>query len=78
MRRVEKEFNNILVFATNIKTKAEKDFIGSVLNEGTVIQKWSIDQEDVDCVLRIVSSVLTSVDIIKIINILGFNCKELE
>ncbi|MDI1255615.1 MAG: hypothetical protein PSV16_05900 [Flavobacterium sp.] len=75
---MEANFNDILVFATNIKTKADKEFISDILNQDTVIQQWTIDQEDIDCVLRIVSSILTANDIIKIINILGFNCKELE
>ncbi|MGC4041377.1 MAG: hypothetical protein QM710_11495 [Flavobacterium sp.] len=70
--------NHILVFATNIKTKADKDFIGNILNEDNVIQQWSVDQEDRDCVLRIVSRILSANDVIKIINILGFSCRELE
>lgn len=72
------DLDNILVFATNIKTKADKDFVGNILNEDTVIQQWSVDQEDVDCVLRIVSKLLSPNDIIKIINILGFSCRELD
>jgi hypothetical protein len=75
---MDANFNNILVFATNIKCKADKEFIIDILNKNTVIQQWSIDLEDIDCVLRIVSIILTAIDIIKIINTLGFNCKELE
>ncbi|WP_395066154.1 hypothetical protein [Flavobacterium sp.] len=75
---MDANFNNILVFATNIKSKADKEFISDILNKNTVIQQWSIDQEDIDCVLRIVSGILTAIDIIKIINTLGFNCNELE
>lgn len=75
---MDSNHNDILIFATNIKTKADKEFISDVLNQDTVIQNWSIDQEDIDCVLRIESKILSTIDIIKIINILGFNCKELE
>lgn len=69
---------NILIFATNIRTKSDKEFVSGILDESTVIRKWSIDQEDIDCVLRIVTNVLSVNDIIKIINILGFRCAELE
>jgi len=71
-------YNNILIFATNIKTKADKEFVSDILSQDTVIQCWSVDLEDIDCVLRIESKILTAIDIIKIINILGFKCKELE
>jgi len=75
---MDTNLDDILVFATNIKTNADKDFISNILNEDTVIQQWSVDQEDIDCVLRIVSKFLSANDIIKIINILGFTCKELD
>lgn len=75
---MHQDFNDVLVFATDIKTKADKEFISNILNEDSVIQGWSVDQEDIDCVLRIVSKILSANDIIKIINILGFYCRELE
>jgi len=71
-------YNNILIFATNIKTITDKKFISSILNQVAVIMCWSIDQEDIDCVLRVETKVLKAKDIIKIITLHGFNCNELE
>jgi hypothetical protein len=75
---MDEDLSDVLVFATDISNEADKEFISSILDENTVIRQWSIDQEDIDCVLRVVTNVLTVNDIIKIINILGFNCAELE
>ncbi|AWI25785.1 hypothetical protein [Flavobacterium pallidum] len=75
---MKEDLTSILVFATNIRNRSDKEFVSSILDESTVIRKWSIDQEDIDCVLRVVTNVLSVNDIIKIINILGFNCAELQ
>lgn len=74
---METNLNHILVFATNIQTKTEALEIATILNENTAIQQWSIDQEDVDCVLRIVSDTLSPTHLIEIITNQNFNCTEL-
>ena len=74
---METNLNNILVFATNIETKSEAQEIAAILNENTAITQWSIDQEDVDCVLRIVSDTLSAQQLIEIITHQNFNCTEL-
>ena len=72
------DFSNILIFKTNIKTDWDKERVQPVLDAHDTIQKWNIDQKDVDCVLRIVSDTLTPEQIIAVINGNGFECAELE
>ena len=69
---------NILVFATNIRTNNDKQLISQTLNEISEINQWNIDQEDIDCVLRVVSKTLSEEQINNIVNNHDFNCKPLE
>lgn len=70
--------NTILIFKTNIKTKADLLMINNALNAHEHIQEWSVDMEDVDCVLRIVSSHMAAHDVISIVTQAGYHCQELE
>lgn len=69
---------NILVFATNIKTENDKKKIIDALNGHSEIDDWNIDQEDIDCVLRIVSKTVSEEQIIKLIGRHDFECIPLE
>ncbi|CAD0005703.1 hypothetical protein [Flavobacterium chungangense] len=69
---------NILVFATNIRTVNDKQLISCTLNENSEIHQWNIDQEDIDCVLRVVSETLSEEQIINIVNRHNFNCRPLD
>ena len=66
----------ILLFKTNIETvhigKVEKTLNGLV-----GISRWSIDIEDSDRVLRVVTTYLKSNQITKIIQNLGLQCEEM-
>lgn len=75
---MENTLQNILVFATNIRTETDRQNISRVLNKNPFIQHWNIDQEDIDCVLRIVSETLTEEEIINSIKSEDFKCKPLE
>jgi hypothetical protein len=75
---METNLQNILVFATNIKTKNDKQKIISSLDDHSQIHQWNIDQEDIDCVLRIVSNTLSEQNIIQLINQHQFECVALE
>lgn len=75
---MENQIENILVFATNIKTESDKQKISSILNNNSEIQQWNIDQEDIDCVLRIVTKTLSEGQIIKILDQYNFNCTPLD
>lgn len=69
---------DILVFATNIRTNSDKQLISRILNEISEIHQWNIDQEDIDCVLRVVSKTLSEEQIINIVNRHNFNCTPLD
>lgn len=75
---MEPNLDTIFVLATNIKTQTDMLKISTVLNTNPAINKWSIDQEDIDCVLRIESNSLTTQDIIALITQQNFNCNDLE
>jgi hypothetical protein len=75
---MENTQNNILVFATNVRTETDKQNISLVLNQNSAISEWNIDQEDIDCVLRIVSETLSEEQIINIIDAQNFKCTPLE
>lgn len=70
--------NSILVFKTNIKTNDDLLMVNDALNDHQHIEEWSVDMEDIDCVLRVVSSHIGAHDIISIINHAGYNCQELD
>ena len=75
---MENLIENILVFATNIRTLTDKQTISSALDKNPAIQQWNIDQEDVDCVLRIISDTLSEEEIIDIVENQKFKCTSLE
>jgi hypothetical protein len=70
--------DNILVFKTNIRTVYDKDNVGKILNTLASIEEWSVDMEDVDCVLRIVSKNTDANKIIENITKAGYECCELD
>lgn len=74
---METDFNNILIFGTNIKTEYDKMIISKVLNSNPEIEQWDIDLEDIDSVLRIESRTLNASQIIKMITEQDFKCSEL-
>lgn len=75
---MENIINNILIFATNIKTKSDKEKISTELDQNPEIIQWNIDQEDIDCVLRIVSETIIEEKIINLLNNHNFICTPLE
>lgn len=68
----------VMVFKTNIKTEGDVHCITDMLNAQQHIAEWSVDTDDVDCVLRIVSCILQHSDVIKLIALHGYECAELE
>lgn len=69
---------NPLVFKTDIGALCTNCAVHKALDNHNEIQSWSIDPEDKDCVLRVVSNTLTPIRIIDIINQLGHQCQELS
>jgi len=74
---MEPDFDNILIFGTNIKTENDKQIISKLLNTNPEIEQWNIDLEDIDSVLRIESNSLNAGEIIKMITEQDFKCSEL-
>jgi hypothetical protein len=75
---METNFDNLFIFGTNLQTEKDKQVISKVLNANHEIERWNIDLEDIDSVLRIESQSLTSEQIIKIITEQDFKCSELS
>lgn len=75
---METNFDNLFIFGTNLQTEKDKQVISKVLNANIEIERWNIDLEDIDSVLRIESQTLTAEQIIKIITEQDFKCSELS
>lgn len=69
---------NILLFKTNIHTEASHNNLKAILDQKPSIERWTIDMEDVDCVLRIVSKEPELEEIIRTVTRLGYECAELD
>ncbi|MNK06573.1 hypothetical protein D3C87_244720 [compost metagenome] len=67
----------LFIFKTDIGNLCINCDIYKILDNHNEIHSWSIDLEDVDCVLRVVSDTLTPIGIIDIINQSGHQCSEL-
>lgn len=69
---------NTLIFKTNIESDKEFKVVKKILSEKNNIRECTIDLEDVDRVLRILSDSLTVQEVEQEILNMGFYCKELE
>jgi hypothetical protein len=67
----------ILIFKTDIITETDLLVVKTALDTHHQIEKWTIDQTDVDCVLRVISHHLNYADVIRIISGLNYSCEEL-
>ncbi len=70
--------NSILIFKTNINTLAQVKLADNILSAKEEIQKWNIDLEDCDKVLRIESSSLETQNVIDILKMNHIYCEELK
>jgi hypothetical protein len=70
-------FDHILLFKTNISCDNDKQLLHKLLDNNPAVQCWTIDMEDSDCVLRIVSETLSHTQIIEMIKQHGYSCCEL-
>jgi hypothetical protein len=69
---------NILVLKTNISMKKQAEQLEPLLSYHPKIAQWSLDLEDIDCVLRIVSASITYNEVTDLVGQLGYFCCELE
>jgi hypothetical protein len=72
-----KDFSHILLFKTNISCDADKALACAALSNTPGVEKWTVDTEDEDCVLRVISYTLRHTHIIELINHHGYECREL-
>lgn len=71
------DIRNVLVFKTNIRTKTDTLIVKDMLAANSEVHDWSIDTEDEDCVLRIISNELSAENIIDLLKSKGYQCHEL-
>lgn len=69
---------HILIFKTNIATTVDCSKVAPILNQQPFIVKWTVDMEDVDCVLRVVATEQTISRVIALVNACEYECAELE
>ncbi len=67
----------VYVFKTDINSASLIESVKPLLNSNQYISDWSIDIEDIDNVLRIISVELLENEIIQIIKNKGFICEAL-
>lgn len=69
--------DHLLIFKTDIGKLCSNCEVHKALDAHNSIWEWSIDTEDDDCVLRVVSPTLTADMVISLVNSLGHKCAEL-
>lgn len=70
--------SGILLFATDIEEICPNCEVHKALEKQTGIKQWSIDTDDAEHVLRVVSDTLTPAEVIIMLNKLGHTCSELN
>ncbi|MEM8888477.1 MAG: hypothetical protein AAGD28_10895 [Bacteroidota bacterium] len=69
----------ILILKTDLQDDEAVDQVQDLLNGHPDIEKWTVDTEDIDKVLRIEAKDELSYDeVIAMVNYQNFNCEELE
>lgn len=69
--------HTIHIFKTDIKTEYDVALLKPVFDGHAGILQWSVDIQDVDCVLRIVTQTLSENDLISLLQAQGYHCAEL-
>lgn len=68
----------ILVFKTTVKTPHDREILAPFLATLEQINRWTVDCEDCDCVLRIEADGVSPWKIIELVQRAGFECVELS
>lgn len=68
----------ILVFKTSLQTESDLRRLAPLLDQHPAIERWTVDLEDCDNVLRIVAFVSCASGVIVALRSLGYYCAELE
>lgn len=75
---METNLNHIHIFKTNICHVDAQSGLHQMLSSHPEILQWSVDTEDQDCVLRVVSQKLKPNHIAAMITSHGYDCSELD
>ena len=67
----------ILVFKTNLRFNKDLSKINPLINSEKRIEKWNVDRDDRDKVLRIEANNLMPAEVIQLIETAGYKCEEL-
>lgn len=67
----------IMIFKTNLSNAVDVHAISTCLHGHPGIDKWNVDMEDEDRILRIVSTGINSSQVQIMLLQLGFECSEL-
>ncbi len=70
--------DEILIFKTNVKSEPDQLRVAALFDSNPAINKWNVDSDDIDCVLRIVTKEVKATDIINLLMETGYQCQELE
>jgi hypothetical protein len=65
------------VFKTNIRRTTDRLQLAPVFNTIPGIEKWNVDLEDCDKVLRVETKTLSPASITQLVRQAGFQCEEL-
>ncbi len=70
---------NILIFKTNINSTVKLNYVKYLFSRNPQIKQWSLDQEDIDNVLRIESAPnIIESDIINLLSKVNIVCEDLN
>lgn len=67
----------ILIFRSNIKTTSDRIAVERTLDIHPHIHQWTLDQQDDDCVLRVITERLSHRQIIDMVKGCGYVCEEM-
>ncbi len=67
----------ILVFKTTVKTPQDRATLAPFMDTLEQINRWTVDCEDCDCVLRVEADGVSPREIIELVQQAGFECFEL-
>lgn len=68
----------ILIFKTSIRNPADREQIRTALDGRPTVLDWSVDLEDIDCVLRVVSDGISAQQVVALVRSCGYDCEALE
>lgn len=75
---IMENLDHIRILKTDIRTKDQVTSLKLLLSDHPDVMDWSIDVEDIDCVLRVVSEKLSCHQIVMLLGKSGYFCCELE